>query len=138
MSSPLFFVVLAGLGFQIIPADVHAFQVTPGKWQFEYESRASFEPQPQKRMDIQCVKDSSWDPAASIAKSGHCQLHNVRQDRTSFSATVTCGRGAGNPPMTGSMTYSSTGTTMTSRTVFKGEGYDMEMQTRGKWLGACD
>lgn len=138
MRYPLLFVVLAGLGFPTVPAHVQAFEITPGKWRFEYESRASFQTQPQKRTDTQCVKDSNWDPAASIAKSGHCQLRNIRQDNTSFSGTVTCGRGTGNPLMAGSMTYTSTGTTMTGRTAFKGEGYDMEMRTSGKRLGECD
>ena len=134
----LIFVVLVGLGFQTVPVHVQAFDLTPGKWRFEYESQASFQPQPQKTTNTQCVKDPNWDPAASIAKSGRCQLSNIEQDRTSFNGTVTCGRGAGNSPMAGSMTYTSTGTTMTGRTAFKGEGYDMEMRTSGSRIGECD
>ena len=138
MRYPLLFVVLTSLGFQTVPTHVQAFEITPGKWRFEYESRASFQPQPQKQTDTQCVQDSNWDPAASVAKSGHCQLHNIRRDTTSFSGTLTCSRGAGNLPMTGSMTYTSTGTTLTGRTSFDGEGYNMEMRTSGKRLGECD
>ena len=138
MKYPLLCIVLAGLGFQTVPTCIHAFDITPGKWQFEYEGRASFQPQPQRRTDIQCVTDSNWDPTASIAKSDHCQLQDIRQDKTSFSGTVTCSRGAGNPPMTGSMSYTSTGTSLTGRTAFTGQDYDMEMRTSGTRLGECD
>ena len=40
--------------------------------------------------------------------------------------------------MTGTMEYTSSGTAMTGLTVFKGEGYDMEMRTTGKHLGECE
>lgn len=41
MKYSLLCVVLAGLGFQTVPTCIHAFDITPGKWQFEYEGRAS-------------------------------------------------------------------------------------------------
>ena len=104
----LFFAVLVGVGFQTLPAHVEAFDITPGKWRFEYESRASFQPQPQTRTDTQCVTEPNWDPTASITKSGDCRLSNIAQDTTSFSGTLTCSRGQGNPPMTGSISYTST------------------------------
>ena len=138
MRYALLLTVLVGVGLQTLPAHVEAFDITPGKWRFEYESRASFQPQPQKRTDTQCVTDPNWDPAASVAKSSHCQLSDIEQDATSFSGTLTCGRGQGNSPMTGSMTYTSTGTSLTGRTAFTGEGYEMEMQTSGTRIGECD
>lgn len=134
----LFFAILVGAGFQTLPAHVEAFDITPGKWRFEYESRASFQPQPQTRTDTQCVTEPNWDPTASITKSSDCRLSNTAQDTTSFSGTLTCSRGQGNPPMTGSISYTSTGTSLTGRTAFKGEGYEMEMKTSGTRIGECD
>ena len=126
------------LTFSMLPAHVAAFTVTPGKWQFDYESTSPMSPEPQKKTETECVKEAEWDPMESIGKSSHCKVSNVTHDSTSFSASVSCGRGKGNTPMTGSMQYTSTSTAMTGRTAFKGEGYDMEMKTNGTRLGECD
>jgi hypothetical protein len=140
MTQRLFFLLaLVGtLLLSTISAHVAAFTVTPGKWQFDYRSRSSFSPQPQEKTETQCVKETDWDPSKSIANSGNCQVSGVTHDSTSFKGNVSCSRGKGMPPMTGSMEYTSTGSTMTGRTLFKGEEYSMEMNTTGKHLGECD
>ena len=69
-----------------------------------------FSPSHRSETDTQCVTEPNWDPTASITKSGDCRLSNTAQDTTSFSGTLTCSRGQGNPPMTGSISYTSTGT----------------------------
>ena len=140
MTYRLFFLsaLVGALILFLIPAHVAAFTVTPGKWQFDYESTSPMSPEPQKKTETECIKEVEWDPMESIGKSSHCKVSNVKQDSTSFSGNVSCGRGKGNAPMTGSMKYTSTSTAMTGRTAFKGEGYDMEMKTNGKRLGECD
>ena len=120
------------------PLEAQALSLTQGKWQFVYESTSPFSPQPQKNTDVQCVTATDWDPAQSVAGSGHCKITNVTHDSSAFKGTVSCSRGQGNPPMTGTMEYTSSGTAMTGLTVFKGEGYDMEMRTTGKHLGECE
>jgi hypothetical protein len=134
----LFSALIIGYAVCLVPAGSEAFSITPGKWQFDYENTSPFSPQPQKKTETQCVKETDWDPVKSMSDSGHCQVSNVKHDSSSFSGNVTCARGKGNAPMTGSMQYTSTNTAMTGHTAFKGEGYDMEMKTNGKRLGECD
>lgn len=130
--------LVAAILFCMIPATALAFDVTPGKWQFDYRSLSSFIPQPQEKTETQCVKETEWDPSVSIANSGNCHVREVKQDSTSYKGNLSCSRGEGMPPMTGSMEYTSTGSTMTGRTLFKGDEYSMEMNTTGKHLGECD
>ena len=134
----LFSALVIGCFLSMISATSEAFSITPGKWQFDYRSRSSFSQQPQEKTETPCVKETDWDPVKSISGSGNCQVSDIKHDSTSFKGEVSCSRGKGVPPMTGSMEYTSTGSTMTGRTVFKGEGYSMEMHTTGKHLGECE
>ena len=75
------------------PLEAQALSLTQGKWQFVYESTSPFSPQPQKNTDVQCVTATDWDPAQSVAGSGHCKITNVTHDSRAFKGTVSCSRG---------------------------------------------
>lgn len=134
----LFSALIVGYVLCLVPAGSEAFSITPGKWQFDYENTSPFSPQPQKKTETQCVKETDWDPVKSMSNSGHCQVSNVKHDSSSFSGNVTCARGKDMPPMTGHMEYTSNSSTLTGRTTFTDDQYSMEMKTTGKHLGACD
>ena len=139
MKSRIHMLLILCVGFALLrPLAAEALSLTQGKWQFVYESTSPFSPEPQKKTEVQCVTETDWDPVKSVAGSGHCKITNVSHDSSAFKGNVSCNRGQGNPPMTGTMEYTSSGTSMAGLTVFKGEGYNMEMRTTGKRLGECE
>jgi hypothetical protein len=132
-------VLFASVSVLAIPAlNAETLSITPGKWRMETVTTSSMAPQPQTETEIECIEETGWDPVKDLADGGDCQLSNVNQTSTSFSANMSCQMAPGMPPMTGSMEYTTSGTTMSGKYSAKMGQYAMQGTSTGERLGDYD
>ena len=123
----------------VTPAlNAETLSITPGKWRMETVTTSSMAPQPQTETEIECVEETGWDPVAGFTDDGGCQLSNVTQSSTSFSANMSCQMAPGMPPMAGTMKYTISGTNMTGKYSAQMGQFSMQGTSSGERIGDCD
>ena len=123
----------------IVPTlNAETLSITPGKWRMVTVTTSSMAPQPQTETEIECVEETGWDPVDGFADGGDCQLSNVAQTSTSFSANMSCQMAPGMPPMAGQMEYTTSATSMTGKYSAKMGQFAMQGTSTGERIGDCD
>lgn len=112
--------------------------VNPGKWQITTTTTTPANPQPKIETQTQCVDEAEVDPFAAFAKDEGCDLNDLKKTGRKLTATLSCKGGPGVTPMSGSLEYSVTDTTMTSRMRFETQDLTQVIRSTGKRIGECD
>lgn len=119
-------------------ARAETLPVNVGKWQITTTISSPSLPQPKINTKTECVDEPEVDPFAGFTQDKGCEVKNVKKTGGTLTSSLVCKSGEGVTPMSGTMEYSVTETSMRSRMQFKSEHYSQTIRTVGKHLGECD
>ena len=132
------FIVLSSVVCLNHSALAETLAVNPGKWRITTTTTTPANPQPKIETKTQCVEEAEVDPFEAFAKDDGCTLNNLKKTGRKLTATLSCKGGAGVTPMSGSLEYSVTDTTMSSRMRFDAKDFSQVIRSTGKRIGGCD
>lgn len=111
--------------------------VRVGKWHITTTISSPSLPQPRFTTQTKCVDEPEVAPFEDFVKDEGCELHDLKQEGGKLTARLSCGSGEGVHPLSGTLEYSVTGTTMTSRMRFERQDFSQTIRAVGRHLGAC-
>lgn len=136
-----YIVCLICCGSALLVSQTSRAQTLPvrvGKWHITTTISSPSLPQPRFTTQTRCVGEPEVAPFEGFVQDEGCQLHDVKREGGKLTARLSCGSGEGVKPMSGTLEYSVTGTTMNSRMRFESQDFSQTIRAVGRHLGECD
>ncbi len=138
---PRYLVCLVCCGFGLLLSQTGRAQtlpVTVGKWHITTTISSPELPQPRFTTHTRCVDEPEVNPFEEFTKDEGCELRDVKREGDTLTARLSCGSGEGVTPMSGTLEYSVTETTMNSRMRFESRDFSQTIRAVGRHMGECD
>ena len=131
--------VWCGLGLLLSQTGwAQTLPVTVGKWHITTTISSPELPQPRFTTHTRCVDEPEVDPFEGFVRDEGCELRDVKQEGETLTARLSCGSGEGVTPMSGTLEYTVTETTMNSRMRFESKDFSQTIRAVGRHMGECD
>ena len=135
----IFCLMCCGFGLLVSQAvSAQTLPVTVGKWHITTTISSPSLPQPRFSTRTRCVDEPEVDPFEGFTRDEGCELRDVKKEGGKLTARLSCGSAEGVTPMSGTLEYSVTDTTMNSRMRFESKDFSQTIRAVGRYLGECD
>jgi len=112
-----------------------ALEIRTGKWQVETEIQNSVSPQPQYQSSVECITESSFDPAQAMLQDGQCTVTDRNESANSISWRFECGGGGDVPVSSGTGRFVSNGEAASGDMQMSMEFNGQTMTMTNNWKG---
>ena len=135
----IFCLMCCGFGLLVSQAvSAQTLPVTVGKWHITTTISSPSLPQPRFSTRTRCVDEPEVDPFEGFTRDEGCELRDVKKEGGKLTARLSCGSGEEVTPMSGTLEYTVTETTMNSRMRFESKDFSQTIRAVGRYLGECD
>ena len=135
----IFCLMCCGFGLFVSQAvSAQTLPVTIGKWHITTTISSPSLPQPRFSTQTRCVDEPEVDPFEGFTRDEGCELRDVKKEGGKLTARLSCGSAEGVTPMSGTLEYTVTETTMNSRMRFESKDFSQTIRAVGRYLGECD
>lgn len=136
----MIFTITAG-AYTAAQAQNMTLAVTPGMYTIERETSTNMKPEPIKRTEQKCIRESTYDPTTALPDKVNCSTSNEKKSGNKITFDINCKGGPQTLPMTGTAVISTTESTLSWEMKMKGMMEDQEVTVtskgNGKRTGDC-
>jgi hypothetical protein len=138
--SLVIFILTAG-AYTAAQAQNTTLELTPGMYTIERVTSTNLKPEPIKRTEQKCIKESTYDPTTALPDKENCSVKNEKKTGNKITFDIDCKGGPQMLPMTGTAVISTTKSTLSWELNMKGMMEDQEVTVtskgNGKRTGDC-